>query len=199
MQDKRSTEQRSTEKSTPAHSLDAAAATYRRLAGSFLAASQRLAKNFPSAHKITEHSHSQLLSTWKDDPRAFIETTAGLLVRKARLHVTAALRANQTSNMHSLAAPDATGFGVRRADRHNDAGSFRWEHEEPIGGETASGSRLFQHDEASFTRPTGSPRTLGRHREHTLGKQRNRRNQEKLQPARNSQGSRIWRRMVRSP
>lgn len=99
MQDKTSTD-----RSTPAHSLDAAAAAYRRHAGSCLTASQKLAEDFPFSHKITEHSHSQFASAWKDDPRAYVETIAGLLVRKARLHVTASLRANQMSNMHSLAA-----------------------------------------------------------------------------------------------
>ena len=89
---------------TPADSWAAAAATYREHAGRFLAASQELTKAFPSSHKITEKRRRQLSSTWKVDPTSAIGTSTGLLVRKARLHVTAALRANQTSNMHSLAA-----------------------------------------------------------------------------------------------
>ena len=99
MQDKTSTA-----RSVPANSLDATAATYRLHASSCLAASQKLAEEFPFSQKITEHSHSQFASAWNDDPRAYVETIAGLLVRKARLHVTAALRANQMGNMHSLAA-----------------------------------------------------------------------------------------------
>ncbi|MXZ28673.1 MAG: hypothetical protein F4Y72_10285 [Gammaproteobacteria bacterium] len=66
--------------------------------------SLRLAKNFPSAHKISEQSHSELSSAWEEDPTLYFETTTVLLLKKACLHITAALRANQTSNMHSLAA-----------------------------------------------------------------------------------------------
>ena len=87
-----------------ADSWAALATTYRGHAGRFLVASHELAMDFPYAHKITEKMRRHLSSSWKDEPTSAFETSTGLLVRKACLHVTAALRANQSSNMHSFAA-----------------------------------------------------------------------------------------------
>lgn len=97
-------EKTSSDKPTPAGSSATAPATYRELAGRFLAATQALTEDFPAAHKITEKRRRQLSAAWKDDPTSTFETSTGLLVRKAQLHVAAALRANQSNNMHSLAA-----------------------------------------------------------------------------------------------
>lgn len=88
----------------PAGSSANTATTYRDLAGKFLAATQELTKEFPSAHKITEKRRRQLSTAWKDDPISAFEASSGLLVRKAHLHVAAALRANQSNNIQSLAA-----------------------------------------------------------------------------------------------
>lgn len=88
----------------PAGSSATTAATYRELAGRFLAATQELTKDFPAAHKITEKRRRQLSTAWKDDPTSTFEASTGLLVRRAHLNVAAALRANQSNNMHSLAA-----------------------------------------------------------------------------------------------
>lgn len=91
--------------STPeAGSLAEFAADYRELARELVAAALELAKEFPCVSLLNEQRHRELSSTWKKDRKAVFEVTTGLLVRKACLHVTAALRANDTSNMHSLAA-----------------------------------------------------------------------------------------------
>ena len=97
-------EKTSSDRPTPAGTSATTATTYRDLAGRFLAASQELTKDFPAAHKITEKMRRQLSLVWKDDPTSTFEASTGLLVRKAHLHVAAALRANQSNNMHSLAA-----------------------------------------------------------------------------------------------
>ena len=91
--------------STPeAGSFAEFAADYRERARELLAAALELAKEFPCVSLLNEQRHRELSSTWKEDRKAVFEATTGLLVRKACLHVTAALRANDTSNMHSLAA-----------------------------------------------------------------------------------------------
>ena len=47
------------------------------------------------------------------DPIDAVRIMCAVLLRKARLHAIAALRANQACNMHSLAVQDAPGSRVR--------------------------------------------------------------------------------------
>ena len=94
----------SSAKPPPADSLAAFAEPYRESARQILATALELAKSFPCVSFLNEQRHRELSSAWKDDPTVVLETTTGLLVRKACLHVAATLRANEASNMHSLAA-----------------------------------------------------------------------------------------------
>lgn len=94
----------SSDKPAPQDSFAEFAEAYRESATEYLAAALELAKSFPYVSFLNEQRHRELSSAWKNDPTVAFETTTGLLVRKACLHVTAALRANEASNMHSLAA-----------------------------------------------------------------------------------------------
>ena len=80
------------------------AANYRERARELLAAALELANDFPCVSILDEQRRRELSSAWKDDPTSVFEAPTGLLVRKACLHVAAALRAEQANNMHSLAA-----------------------------------------------------------------------------------------------
>lgn len=70
----------------------------------FLDAAQKLAVDYLSASDFGNQSHADLSKAWEDDPTAVFPAMTRLLVKKAHLHIGAALRANKSSNLHSLAA-----------------------------------------------------------------------------------------------
>ena len=85
-------------------SIEAAATRHRIVMAEYLKTAQELAVDYLSASDVGNQSHVELSKAWKDDPTAVFPTMTRLFVKKAHLHVVAALRANKTSNIHSLAA-----------------------------------------------------------------------------------------------